>query len=255
MSLLPPFVWLHITLGIVGVLIMIYTFTQRVLKENLCVSEVLAATITGVILGPALCAVLDPTALSSNDDVWFQIFQQVSSQSSAHKFVDMLLASIRSRLLPGMSMYLRILDETRQDMAACSDLAMPSDGYRVHIRFTALHPVHSLVQPPVSRADHASRARRAAGFGCIGPPRPVRGEAMEVSGNAARPLSPLLLGRLLRPRPLDLPRLLRPAMPHHRRVFDAHRSRVGVLRPPGEIRDGVSWTLSITRSPSGLTHV
>ena len=93
---------------------MIYTFTQRVLKENFCVSEVLAATITGVILGPALCGVLDPTALSSNDDIWFQIFQQVSSQSSAPKFVDILLASIRSRRLPGMLKCLRIFEETRQ---------------------------------------------------------------------------------------------------------------------------------------------
>lgn len=112
--------------------------------------------------------------------------------------------------------------------------------YNEHQQSTILTLESTLVLPPVFGTDHASRARGATGFGCIGPPRPVRGEAMEVFGSVARSLSSLLVGHLLRPRPLGLPRLQRPPMPHHCRLFDAYRPCAGVLRPPGEVRDGVS---------------
>ena len=112
--------------------------------------------------------------------------------------------------------------------------------YKEHQQSTILTIESPLVIPPVFGTDHASRARCATGFGCIGPPRPVCGEAMEISGGVARSLSPLLLGHLIWPRPLDLPQLQRPPMPHHCCLFDAYRPCAGVLRSPGEVRNGVS---------------
>lgn len=101
-------------------------------------SEVLAATITGVILGPALCAVLDPTALSSDDDIWFQIFQQVSSQPSTR--------------LPGMLNCLRISEETRQDVATCGDTSGKEDCMAAAMNHENLRRFDMLVADEVQRA-------------------------------------------------------------------------------------------------------
>ncbi|CAI5517067.1 unnamed protein product [Closterium sp. Naga37s-1] len=59
-DLIPPLAWLHITVGVVGVLIMTYTFMMRKLKEDLLISETFAALVVGVLLGPHCIRVLDP---------------------------------------------------------------------------------------------------------------------------------------------------------------------------------------------------
>lgn len=76
-DLLPPLVWVHLTVGIVGALIMIYTFLQRLLKEQLLISEVIMATFVGVILGPAVGGVFFPRDWYTDQDDFFQFFQEV----------------------------------------------------------------------------------------------------------------------------------------------------------------------------------
>ena len=51
---------IHTVTGIIGVLVMTYAFLQRWLKESLLISESLAATVAGVVLGPYCLRLINP---------------------------------------------------------------------------------------------------------------------------------------------------------------------------------------------------
>eukprot|EP00897_Mesotaenium_endlicherianum_P005313 jgi/Mesen1/480/ME000101S10699 len=78
MGLIPPFAWLHLTVGIAGTLIMVYTFTQRLLKERFLISEVLAATVVGILVGPYVGSIFVPAAIGDSTGTHFQVLQEVS---------------------------------------------------------------------------------------------------------------------------------------------------------------------------------
>ncbi|CAI5495592.1 unnamed protein product [Closterium sp. Naga37s-1] len=78
-DLIPPLAWLHITVGVVGVLIMTYTFMMRKLKEDLLISETFAALVVGVLLGPHCIRVLDPHG-ALGEETALAVLQEVSAQ-------------------------------------------------------------------------------------------------------------------------------------------------------------------------------
>eukprot|EP00850_Spirogloea_muscicola_P006996 SM000034S12750 [mRNA] locus=s34:496085:499213:- [translate_table: standard] len=73
LSLVPPRVWFHASLAIIGSTIMVYAFLQRWLKEKLYLGEVVASTAIGIIAGPHVGRLVNPYDVSHNPEAFYAV--------------------------------------------------------------------------------------------------------------------------------------------------------------------------------------
>lgn len=77
MTLLSPHTWLHAVIAIAGAVICLYSFTARFWKGTLLISEVMAATAIGVIIGPSVAGIVDPR-VGFSGELLYTVVEQVS---------------------------------------------------------------------------------------------------------------------------------------------------------------------------------
>jgi NhaP-type Na+/H+ or K+/H+ antiporter len=78
MGLIPAHAWLHAVVAVAGAVICLYSFTARFWKGTVLLSEVMAATAIGVIIGPAVAGIVDPQTVFSSETL-FYVVEEVRS--------------------------------------------------------------------------------------------------------------------------------------------------------------------------------
>eukprot|EP00850_Spirogloea_muscicola_P005178 SM000023S07634 [mRNA] locus=s23:598611:601656:+ [translate_table: standard] len=73
LALVPPRVWFHASLAIIGSAIMVYAFLQRWLKEKLYLGEVVASTAIGIIAGPHVGRLVNPYDVFHNPEAFYAV--------------------------------------------------------------------------------------------------------------------------------------------------------------------------------------
>lgn len=73
MGLIPVHPWLHAVVAVAGAVICLYSFTARFWKGTVLLSEVMAATAIGVIIGPAVAGIVDPQAVFSSETLFYVV--------------------------------------------------------------------------------------------------------------------------------------------------------------------------------------